>query len=362
MPDRPILGNDARLYLKHVGNHSLRADTQWLVDVGRFPVGCCVLDVGCGTGTLVAALAGDKRFARSVIGVELSPELADHASKSVWETGGKVYQDDIFTWTPPIGWKPDTMVMSYFLHHCEDTSQHFRRAADLLPHGGRLYILARIACDESALAEFPRYWEDHYRGAHEWAEEMPSLSTVQGLIDGAATAGFDFVHREVCPHDSRKGAEGFPKTLMEFWRHEPGRVFPAVLVVSPAHEAHVDEICEQLALENLTVVRRLKVPYSDDLIRTIYERCPWREPLLEFVSQVCPRRIATALPIKGDDSVPDLLNRLSLFKKNRRCRWKNIVGPIDPDGVQAIILPFHVAEPYEAEALARVVGLSTGGR
>lgn len=361
MPDRPIIGTDARQYLKHVAGHGLRADTEWLIDVGRFPVGCRVLDVGCGTGTLVAALAGDRRFARSVIGVELSPELADHASKSVWEAGGKVYQEDILTWTPPDGWQPDTMVMSYFLHHCEDIGQHLRRASDLLPHGGRLYVFDRIASDQSALDAFPAFWQNSYRDAHEWNEETPCLSTVAGRVDAAEIAGFDFVRRVVCPHDQRKGAEGFPKTLIEFWRHESGSRFPAILVVSPAHEAHVEDICGNLAVWGLSVGQRLRVPYSENLIRTVYARCPWREPLLKFVAEVCPSRIATALIMRGDDSAPDLLDRLSQFKKNFRDRWKSIPGPVEPEGIQAIILPFHVPEPYEAEALRVAVGLPAGG-
>lgn len=362
MPDRPIIGQDAREYLKHVTKHGLHADTTWLIDVGRFPVGCCVLDVGCGSGTLVRALASDKRFARSIIGVELSQELAEHASNLVEPVGGTVVQADILAWSPPVGWRPDTVVMSFFLHHCDDIHRHLRRVADYLPHGGRLYVLDRIACDHSALEDFPRYWDEHYRGEHEWNEDLPSLSTVDGLIESASEAGFAFVRREVCPHDHRTGAEGFPKTLMEFWRHEPGRLYPAVLVVSPAHEAVVGDICDQLAHNGLIVEQRLAVPYSDDLIRTIYERCPWREPLLAFVGKTCTERLATALLMKGDFTTPKVLHLLSQFKKAHRDRWESVYGPVGDNGFQAIILPFHVAEPHESESLVRVLGLSLEGR
>jgi SAM-dependent methyltransferase len=361
MSDRPITGDDARLYINHVASHGLHEDIRWLLDVGRFPVGCCVLDVGCGTGTLVAALAAEKQFARSVIGVELSQELADHACRTVNGTGGTVVHSDFLSWTPPAGWQPDTSVMSYFLHHCEDSSRHLRRAAAQLPHGGRLYVLDRVALDQSALDAFPRFWEEHYRAAHEWPEDMPRLTTASGLLDAAKDAGFAFVRRQICPHDRRAGAERFPKTLMEFWRHEAGRVFPAIAVVSPAHHAVVDEIVQHLAVAGLRVSGRHPVSYSDDVIRTIYERCPWREQLLRFVGEVCPERNATALPIVGDTTMPDLLNRLGQFKKSHRDRWQNIDGPVTANGFRAIILPFHVAEPYESEALALTVGLPAGG-
>jgi hypothetical protein len=252
--------------------------------------------------------------------------------------------------------------MSYFLHHCEDASLHLRNAADMLPHGGRLYILDRVAIDQSALDAFPLFWEEHYRAAHEWREEMPRLATVSGLIDAAKEAGFDFVRRLVCPHDRRDGAGRFPKTLMEFWRHEAGRGFPAVLVVSPAHKANVDDITQHLHAAGLQASGRHPVLYSDDLIRTIYERCPWRELLLRFVGEVCPARNATAITISGDTTSPDLLDRVGHFKKVHRERWHNIEGSVNTDGFRPIILPFHVAEPYESEALVRVVGLSTEGK
>jgi SAM-dependent methyltransferase len=361
MPDRPIIGDDAALYLLHVAGHGLHEDTGWLIDVGRFPVGCRVLDVGCGTGTLVAALAGDKHFARSVIGVELSPELADHARRAVDCANGTVVQADFLTWTPPADWQADTLVMSYFLHHSDDLGPHLRRAAALLPHGGRLYVLDRLALDQPALDAFPQFWEEHYRADHEWYEEMPRLTTVSGLTDAAREAGFDFVRRQVCPHDHRAGAEGFPKTMMEFWRHESGRAFPAVLVVSPAHLAVVDEIVQQLASMGLQVIGRCRVAYCNALIRTIYERCPWREPYLRFVDERYPERNATALPIAGDSTMPELLDRLVQFKKTHRRRWQEIKGPVISDSVKVIVLPFHVPEPYESEALARVVRLPAGG-
>lgn len=357
MPDRPITGRDADLYIDNVLRHGLHEDTRWLIDVGRFPVGCRILDVGCGTGTLVRALAGEKQFARSVHGVELSRELADHSRRHV--SGDSVITHaDFLLWSPPEDWQPDTVVMSFYLHHTGDVVPHLKKAAGLLPHGGRLYILDRLALNRLALDTFPQFWKEQYRQAHEWHEEIPNLMMFDSLADAAQECGFKLVRRTVCPHDRRVGTEGFPKTLMEFWRHEPARFFPAVLVISPAHQADIDNIIQELASVNLHVAERLCVPYSDDLIRIVYERCPWRESLLQFVAEICPSRLATALPLIGDYTTPDLLDRLSTFKKERRKLWRHIYGPNSEGNIQAIILPFHVPEPYETEDLAEAIGLT----
>lgn len=361
MPDRPITGRDAALYIAHVAGHSLQEDTQWLINVARFPVGCRVLDVGCGTGTLVAALASEKHFSRSIHGIELSPELADHAGRHVG-VDSVITQADFLEWTPPENWQPETVVMSYYLHHTDDVVSHLKKAASLLPHGGRLYVFDRLAVDRQALQAFPLFWEERYRQVHEWHEEMPNLMSFESLTNTARECGFDFVRRTVCPHDNQTGAEGIPKTLMEFWRNQPSHFFPAILVVSPVHQADVDDVVRELATVDLHTAERRLVQYSDDLIRIVYERCPWREPLLKFVSKRCTSRVATALPLAGDFATPELLDRLSTFKKERRMLWPDIYGPKGDDGIQAIILPFHVPEPYEAEDLANVIGIPTRGR
>lgn len=357
MNSRPIVGSDAATYIAHVHNHGLTQDIAWLLDVGRFPVGSAVLDVGCGTGAFIAALIGQPEYARTVAGVELSPELAQCAGSTCDSEQCTVYHADFLEWTPPAGWQPDTAVMSYFLHHCHDAMPFLRHAAQFLPHGGRLYIVDRVAVDDAALAGFPAFWEQHYRATHEWSEEMPMLLTLKALVAKCAHAGFSFVQRSVCPHDTRPSTDGFPKTLLEFWRHDPTKIFPAVLVVSPAHEQHVGEITEALSHEGLLIASRARVPYSEALIRTIYSRCPWREPLLRFVNETCPHGTATALQLAGDYTTPELLFRLGRFKKLHRDRWPSISGPQAENGFRAIILAFHVAEPYEAVLLSGAIGL-----
>ena len=358
MSSYPIAGKEAALYLGNVVRHGLHEDTRWLIDVGRFPVGCRVVDAGCGSGTLVAALADDRRFARSVIGVELSPELAQHAASRLDGNSGSVVHADFLEWSPPVGWQPEALVMSFFLHHTEDFLPYLRRAAELLPHGGRLYVMDRIALDDSALRRFQRFWESHYRAEHEWKEAVPNLTTIAGLTDAARGAGFAFVERSVCPHDKRIGARKFPKTLMQFWRMDRGRRFLPILVVSPCHLAVVGEIVRELEISGLHVTKRLNVFYSNDFVRRIYQRCPWLEVLLDFISVSCPKRVATVLLIDGDSKGPAALSRLVNFKRTHRERWQSFVGRRGKNGVVPMILPFHVPEPYESEELAALVGLS----
>lgn len=185
--------------------------------------------------------------------------------------------------------------------------------------------------------------------------------TFDELVNAAKKAGFAFVRQQRCPHDERIGAERFPKTFVEFWRREAVRQFPAIMVVSPNHSGVVEEIVQFLRTAELCVSRFQPVIYSDELIRTIYQRCPWREALIRFVGEICPHRRATALWMAGDTTTPDLLYRLGQFKKCYRDRWSNINGPVTTDGIRAIILPFHVAEPYESEALANLVENSGSG-
>ena len=71
-----------------------------------------VLDVGCGTGAFIAALIGQPEYARTVVGVELSPELAQCARSACPSERCTVYQTDFLEWTPPAHWQSDTVVMS----------------------------------------------------------------------------------------------------------------------------------------------------------------------------------------------------------------------------------------------------------
>src|SRR3954454_23932647 len=106
MSSHPIDGDDARMYLPAVGNHGLEDDGAWLLEAGRFPVGCRVLDIGCGGGAFVVRLAAAREYARSVVGVEASGVLASHAADRAELLGAAVYHADFLGWQPPDDWRP----------------------------------------------------------------------------------------------------------------------------------------------------------------------------------------------------------------------------------------------------------------
>jgi len=356
MSGRPIVKRDAEIYIANVKNHGIDDDIQWIINEGRFPVGCRVLDVGSGTGKLALHLAAETDFHRNVYGIELSPELVVHAKAQSPLPNLNYIEGDFLDFLLPPNWHPDTVVMSFYLHHCDEQRDHLQAAAQMLPHGGRLYVYDRVAIDKAAMDDFKEFWEREYSDAHEWDENLPNLCCETGLIETGSAVGLRHVRHAISPHDKRPGTDRFPKTLMEFWRQVPGCRFPAVALVSPAHQERVDEIIGELAAAGLAVKQRKQIGYTSELIQQLYKHCPWRERLADFVADTCPNAEATALVLDGDSTEPGLLQQLTRFKKSTRDKWPTIRG-LEKNGIRPMILPFHVAEPHESEALVQLLDI-----
>lgn len=356
MLDGSIIGKDAKLYIENIEKHNIENDIKWLLENARFPVGCKVLDVGCGTGKLIYSLLSDEQFSRSVKGVEISSELVSFSKDLLKRFPKTIFHSNFLDWENPKNWYPDTIVMSFFLHHCQKNSDFLDKAYKLLPHGGRLYIFDRIATNKKSLFLFKDYWENYYKNEHEWEENIPNLKTLKTLINEVSKLGFKFVKKTVSQFDLRPGTEGFPKTLLEFWKSENNNSsFPAVLVVSPMHQNFIDEIKIELNKHGLSISKTIKFFYSNDLIKSFYYSAPWRDILVDFVNEISPNRIATAIFIEGDYNNPDLLRDLSEFKLNTRNLWPNFQGNINTQGFKPMILPFHVPEPYESQDLVEKI-------
>ncbi len=221
MSGRPIVGENAETYIKSVANHGIDVDTRWLIDEGEFPIDCRILDVGSGTGKLANLLGTETGVHRTVLGIDLSPELVAHAKKQSIVSNVSFVEGDFLVWHPPTNWRPDALIMSFYLHHCEDHQANLQKASALLPPGGRLYVFDRVAEDQSALNEFRAFWQREYREAHEWVEDYPNLCCRPRLIEAAASAELQCVRHAVSPYDKRQGIARFPKTLMEFQRPTP---------------------------------------------------------------------------------------------------------------------------------------------
>ena len=51
-------------YIENVKNHKIYKDIEWLMQVGRFPVSSNILDIGCGTGSLLRELGKKPEYNR----------------------------------------------------------------------------------------------------------------------------------------------------------------------------------------------------------------------------------------------------------------------------------------------------------
>ncbi|MEZ5722743.1 MAG: methyltransferase domain-containing protein [Paracoccaceae bacterium] len=112
----------------------LRPALDLLARIGDLPVGP-VVDLGCGTGAVAAALAA--RFAgRAVIGVDASPSmLAEAAATACYDT---LVEADIAVWRPDA---PPALVFSNAaLHWLDDHQSLMPRLAGLLQPGGVLAV------------------------------------------------------------------------------------------------------------------------------------------------------------------------------------------------------------------------------
>ncbi len=362
MKSDAIIDRDAEIFIQHVGDHNIDADVRWLIDIGRFPVGTNILDVGCGTGQLVRALSEDEMYARSVVGVEQSPQLAKHAQFLNQKTSATIVEADFLNWGSSSGWRPDIAVMSYFLHHCANLKEFIEHAYSLLPQGGTLYIIDRIALHDDAIPSFERYWSNYYKAAHEWNEERPRIRTIQQISDVASSCGFSLVNFKINPFDKKIGADLFPKSMMEFSKGG-GDIFPSVLI-SPLHHDSVDEIHQRLISEtSLNRFETVEVPYTRDVVYHLYKKCPWVELLSEFIEEQPALKPSTLLipEPSNPQHAAQLFRELSVFKTNHRDDWPvfNVTG--DTRAVRPMVLPFHIPEPHESHLMRELLEKTESG-
>lgn len=169
-----------------------------LEEVGDF-TGRKVLDVGCGTGRLVAALAdGGAR----VWGVDASPEMVEEARRTVGSRGGvRVGVAEELPFKD--GWF-ERAVMRLVAHHV-DRPRSFREIRRVLAPGGR-FVIATFDANR-----FGEFWLTPYFPSIPIidAERFP---TAEMLEDELQTAGFRPCEvRRLTQRDTVSRADGLAK-------------------------------------------------------------------------------------------------------------------------------------------------------
>lgn len=141
------------------------------------PHGAEVLDLGCGFGGLARELIA--RGARSVLAVDGSERMLEHARRRGTPAALEFRQADLEDWTPPAG-AFDLAVSSLCLHYISDPERLLRAVRDALRPGGRFVCTVehpvlsaagrRWVLDESGRKDhwpLDRYWEEGPR-VTEW--------------------------------------------------------------------------------------------------------------------------------------------------------------------------------------------------
>lgn len=132
---RLVFGEDADLY-----DQARPTYPASLIDevAGMTGLSGRVLDIGCGTGKATVLLAGR---GLSGVGVEADPAMAKVAQRNLaGRPDWHIYVSDFETWQPPDGTALFDLACSAQAWHWLDPAVRFRKAHDLLRHGGWLAL------------------------------------------------------------------------------------------------------------------------------------------------------------------------------------------------------------------------------
>lgn len=353
-----ITGADATLYLTNLDQHQVKEDVRFLRRFGRFPAATSVLDVGFGSGALLEFLASEPGYGRRLAGIELSAELYEANEKHLRELGIQVVNGDFLSTDLLRNFNPNTIIMSFYLHHQVNPSSHIGCSASLAMPGTKLFVYDRILSSENARAGFLDFWDREYRVAHEWQEEIPNLLARDQLVRIASKHDYRLVEQQIAPHDNRLSVAEFPKTAFEFWYEPTGtEVIPCILIHPPFVAAR-PQILESLRCDGLLVTDEYKVRYSGDMVEAIYGGLPWTALLADWIRDDFNGAEGTLLFYShADQSGSEVLAHLTRKKRHNRKKHGILEGPIDAlSGNKALFRAYHVPEPWEsAQFVERVM-------
>jgi SAM-dependent methyltransferase len=144
-----------------------RRHTRAAILADLLPPNGTILDVGCGTGALLAAVGRQGAF--RLLGVEYRPDAAEQARRegiTVWT--GELENADI-----PEG-QVDVVVMEHVIEHVRDPIATLQRIRSLLKSGGRIVgETPNLHCPDAKL--FGRYWGGGHAPRHMWLFTPPVL-------------------------------------------------------------------------------------------------------------------------------------------------------------------------------------------
>lgn len=181
----PAAGHDWALPLYDVLTRVLGAgrEREALIERAEIRSGHRVLDLGCGTGTLVVEL-GRGQQGIDVVGVDPDPKALLLAHRKAAQLGAVVSLDRGFADALPY---PDAsfdrVLSSFAFHHIpgEQREASLREVARVLKPGGRLHLLDFVASDPHGPWQVFRMF---HRALHDNTEsEIVRLLTRGGLVD-----------------------------------------------------------------------------------------------------------------------------------------------------------------------------------
>src|SRR5689334_1355405 len=122
-----------------------------LLDAARLGPGDAVLDVACGPGIVVAALA---RRAGAVVGIDLTPEMLELARQRCAEQGLDNVRFDLgdVTELPYDDGRFSRVVCRYALHHLTDPGAVVAEMARVCAPGGRVVVVDIVVGDDTEAA------------------------------------------------------------------------------------------------------------------------------------------------------------------------------------------------------------------
>jgi ubiquinone/menaquinone biosynthesis C-methylase UbiE len=148
---------------------------QRLLDQADVRPGARLLDVGCGTGTLLVQ-AVEQQPTVTVTGLDPDPRVLVRARRKAGRAGASVRFDQGFAGDLPYqDGAFDRVFSSLMLHHVQDPAAAVREAVRVLAPGGSLHLVDFVSHGK------PNRRQSH--GGHRHADDPGAMMTEAGLSD-----------------------------------------------------------------------------------------------------------------------------------------------------------------------------------